>query len=57
MLELNRLKDELAISKGYPCWVEMEDFIIDNNEDHSEIVAQLLVSAMDEIIISLYYNK
>lgn len=49
MDKLNQVKDEVAKSKGYPTWQEMENWIIDHNSP--VVVAQLLVSAMNEVAL------
>ena len=46
--EISDSKNNIAKEKGYQNWEEMENFIIDNNK--SVVVAQLLVSAMEEVI-------
>lgn len=44
---IQETKDKVAISKGYPSWEKMENFIIDHNPP--VVVAQLLVRAMEEV--------
>lgn len=51
---LQIIKNIVAIEKGYPSWEEMENFIIDHNEP--AIVAQLLVSAMEDVLIKNKYR-
>jgi hypothetical protein len=45
--DVREKKNQVAISKGYPSWDEMENFIIDHSQP--VVVAQLLVSAMEEV--------
>lgn len=44
---IEKTKDIVAQRKGYPSWMEMENFIIDHNKP--VVVAQLLVSAMEDV--------
>jgi hypothetical protein len=46
-MNLENIKDRVAIRKGYPSWQEMENWIIDHNQPAG--IAQLLVGAMEEV--------
>lgn len=46
---MKEIKDMVAQEKGYPNWEEMENFIIDHN--YPVVVAQLLVSAMEDVVV------
>lgn len=46
--KLREIKNQVALSKGYPDWKTMENFIVDHN-NLTVVVAQLLVSAMEDV--------
>ena len=44
---VERIKDQVANSRGFPDWKTMQDFTIDHNTP--VVVAQILVPAMDRV--------
>ena len=46
--QIKRIKNKIADDRGYPNWEEYENWISENN--HPVTVAQLLVSAMDDVV-------
>lgn len=55
--KLIKLKNEIAITRGFPSWEEMENFIIDANSSQPVNIAVLLVGAMDELADTLINGK
>jgi hypothetical protein len=51
---IEQIKETVATEKGYPSWKEMEDWVINNNSP--VVVAQLLLSAMEEVLIKNKYR-
>lgn len=52
---MKKIKNKIALSKGYPNWEEYENWIIENN--YPVAIAQLLVGAMEEVVIEYHKNE
>lgn len=53
-MSLQECKNQIAISKGYPDWEHMENWIIDQNDVQNAVI--LVISAMEEVSV-LFENQ
>lgn len=53
-MNIEIIKNKVAVSKGYGNWEEMENFIIDHNSSVNAVI--LIRSAMDEVALLFAEN-